>query len=134
MHPDDSQQTWQNLADQVETFIKVWERGEAAPRLADCLPEEPGPLRQLALVELIKVDLEYRWQRRGLEKRLEDYAEEFPELQATGGMPCDLIFEEYHIRCSTGDAPDPREYLERFPQRAEDVLQPKGGLRDLPPD
>ena len=118
MHPDEAQQTWQILADQVETFIERWEKGDSTPQLADFLPDESGPLRQLALVELIKVDLEYRWQRCDLEKRLEAYADEFPELKSEGGMPCDLIFEEYHVRCSAGDGPDPQEYLERFPQQA----------------
>jgi hypothetical protein len=90
--------------------------------LAAFLPGDPPDLRKLVLVELVKVDLEYRWQGDADRKRIEDYAREFPEL-AAGGVPCDLIFEEYHIRRRADSSVTPEEYLERFPEQAEELLR-----------
>src|SRR5690606_9643323 len=78
-----------------------------------------GPaLRRLTLVELIKVDLEYRWLRAGLPKRLTEYCEEFCELREEP-LPPDLIYEEFPLRRQSGIAVDPHEYLAEFPQQAE---------------
>src|SRR5688572_4165548 len=90
----DTVQIWDALADRIETFIGAWESGEP-PRLADHVPEGPRVVRKLALLEMIKVDLEYRW-KAGQGRLIEDYAHEFPEL-VDAGAPCDLIYEEFHI-------------------------------------
>ena len=57
-------------------------------------------MRRLLLVELIKVDLEYRWGQ-GLEKRVSEYVVDFPEL-AEGKVPVELLYEEYHARQHAG--------------------------------
>ena len=54
----------------------------APPDLNPFLPET-GEIRRLTLVELIKVDLEYRWLSRGCPKRISEYFAEFPELSKT---------------------------------------------------
>jgi serine/threonine protein kinase len=111
--------TWQALADHVESFVSAWESG-AEPPLASFLPSEPSPLRRLTLVELIKVDLEYRWRPAGKPRSIESYLAEFPEL-AQGGFPCDLVYEEFHVRKQAGEAIEPDEYLKRFPQQAAEL-------------
>ncbi len=73
--PNDSSQTWEILAKQIDTLINAWEAGGDPPSLRECLPDEPRRLRRLALTELIKVDLEYRWQQRNLPKRIEEYVD-----------------------------------------------------------
>ncbi len=65
--------------------------------------------------ELVKLDLEQRWQR-GLRKLLEDYLDEIPELRQF--ISVDLIFEEYHVRRRSGDRVSPTEYFRRFPAHA----------------
>jgi serine/threonine protein kinase len=75
----------------------------------------------MALVELIKVDLEYRWQRQRAPKLVEEYTAEFPELISAGLVPADLIYEEYHIRKQAGDQPQQSEYGRRFPDQIEQL-------------
>ena len=94
--------------------------GSSRRRWGTSCRESPPGLRRMALVELIKVDLEYRWQEHNLPRSLAEYLEEFPEL-AAGGVPCDLVYEEYHVRKQAGDAVDPQQYLEMFPQQAEEL-------------
>jgi len=116
---DDAQQIWDVLSDRLEAFIKAWEE-ETTPAIGKFLPDEPAELRAMALVEMVKVDLEYRWRPGGSPKRLEDYAQEFNEL-AGGGMPCDLIYEEYHVRKQAGETIATREYFERFPHQSAEL-------------
>jgi serine/threonine protein kinase len=108
---------WDDLAKRLERFIENWETGQP-PALAEFLP--PGPLahRRLVLIELVKVDLEQRTNR-GLKKPLAEYTADFPELLENGEPPCDLIYEEYHIRRTAGENISPREYLDRFPRSAD---------------
>ena len=116
--PDDASRHWETLAARVDGLIRAWEGAEQPPELGEHLPAGPPPLRRLALVELIKVDLEYRWKRPAWRATLETYLAWFPELAEGEGLPCDLIYEEFHIRRQAGDTVDPREYQRRFPSRA----------------
>lgn len=108
---------WEDLAKRLERFIETWEGGRD-PTLAEFLPAEPPAHRRLVLIELVKVDLEQRTNR-GVKKPLEQYVTEFPELLENGEPPCDLIYEEYHIRRTAGDNVSPSDYYQRFPNSAE---------------
>ena len=110
----DADQLWELLAERLETFVEAWETNPE-PTLGDHLPEAPPELRRLALIEMIKVDLDYRWQRDPPGPLVEDYATDLPELEADGGLPVDLVYEEYHIRRRVGDQVDGDEYFDRFP-------------------
>ena len=107
------------LAGKLDALAKAWRGDDLPPRLADFLGELTGAHRVLVLTELIKVDLEYRWQEHELPKQVEEYVEEFPELVTAGGVPCDLIYEEFHVRRNTSDPPSPEDYFARFPEQAE---------------
>ncbi|QDU41080.1 Serine/threonine-protein kinase PrkC [Maioricimonas rarisocia] len=110
------------LAQYIEQFINAWEEdAEQAPVLSQFLPADEE-LRRLTLVELIKVDLEYRWLQRDLPKRLTEYIADHPELQSQA-VPPDLIYEEFHIRRQCGLAIDPEEYLTDFPEHADSLRQ-----------
>ncbi len=108
---------WDDLAKRLEQFIETWEGGRE-PTLAEFLPREPPSHRRLVLIELVKVDLEQRTTR-GAKRALEAYTADFPELLENGEPPCDLIYEEYHIRRTAGDHVSPSEYYRRFPKSAE---------------
>src|SRR5690349_17519436 len=126
---DAATQVWDALAERIEAFMAGWESGEL-PSIATFLPpDEPLALRRMVLVELIKVDLEQRASRSML-RTLEQYASEFPELLDQGEPPCDLIYEEYHVRRSAGENVSPREYYERFP-RSSEALKRLLGCEDL---
>ncbi|MBI1901604.1 MAG: serine/threonine protein kinase [Planctomycetia bacterium] len=112
-HADDA---WEKLADHVDSFIDAWGKGEPPP-LSDFVPAGPPALRRMALVELIKIDLERRAERRCL-KSLGEYFADFPELGAGDAPPLDLIYEDFHIRRQTGDTVVAADYFQRFPQHA----------------
>ncbi|HXY33320.1 MAG TPA: serine/threonine-protein kinase [Planctomycetaceae bacterium] len=106
------------LAGFLDAFVAAWEASAAPPDLKAYLPEA-GEIRRLTLIELIKVDLEYRWLSRNCPKRLSEYLAEFPELR-TGRVPCDLVYEEFHIRKQSGQQVAAEDYLREFPgQTAE---------------
>src|ERR1051325_6506356 len=111
--------TWGLVASQLEAFIIAWEQGSEPPILADFLPPGNAAVRRLLVVELIKVDLEYRWLRRQLPKTVEQYADELPEIGEN--VPCDLLYEEYHVRKQAGEEVQPQEYFKRFPHRADEL-------------
>lgn len=107
------------LTQRVEAFLAAWERLDAPPPLAEYLPVEPGALRRMVLSELAKTDLEQR-AARGLAARVEHYVELFPELAETNGEPpCDLIYEEFHVRRAAGETIQVDDYYKRFPQSAD---------------
>ena len=85
------------------------------------LPEGEPELRRLTLVELIKVDLGYRWSRSAGRLVLEDYLAEFPELADCGELPCDLIYEEFYVRKQAGAPGRVSEYCDRFPRQAAEL-------------
>ncbi len=112
-------QQWQQLEDLADRFAKSWQnvagQGEP-PNLSEFLPGQDDPLRPIALVELIKTDMEIRC-RRGLTVALEDYLHRLPELGAAANLPAPLLYEEYRVRCLFADRPPLETYQERFPNQ-----------------
>jgi serine/threonine protein kinase len=114
---------WAAVTGRLEAFARAWESGP--PDLADFLPAGPPNVRRLTLVELIKFDVDQRLQR-GLDRRLEEYFAAFPELVA-GGPPCDLLYEDFHLRKRAGETVSPSQYYQRFPERAAELARLLGG-------
>ena len=112
---------WNLLSERVEALVAAWEAGGEPPELAEFLPAAPSALRHMALVELIKVDMEYRCPRPEHSRRIEQYIDQFPELAERGYVPCDLIYEEYHLASSLVSQLTRREYFERFPRQADEL-------------
>ncbi len=121
--PEDTQNEvdWDLLASHVEAFLEEWEANGYGPQLGDHLPKNAPSQRPLVLIELIKVDLEYRHSNDGPALRLEDYAAEYPELISSGCIPSELIHEEFHARTTAGETVEVSEYFERFPNQADDI-------------
>ena len=129
-NPENATQAWEQLSARVDGLIAAWQSGPRPPALEKFLPAEPPDLRRMMLVELIKVDLEYRWQQFAIPKRVEEYLAEFAELAQPGQLPCDLIYEEYLIRKQTSEPPEAADYLRRFPASAEQLRR----MFDLHPE
>jgi serine/threonine protein kinase len=110
---------WDALAEQLDACSAAWAGGQPPP-LGQFLPMEPASLRRLILTELIKLDQEQRLSHGLPLRRAEDYASEFPEL-AEGGIPCDLLYEEFHLRKRSGEDVQLKEYQDRFPDRAAEL-------------
>lgn len=109
---------WDQLIECAERFASAWKSQSTPPNLAEFLPPGPAALRQLILGELIKLDLEYRFQA-GRAKPLADYLTDFPELGTT--PPADLIYEEFHLLKQAGREQDAEECLARYPERAAEL-------------
>ncbi|MEE2707679.1 MAG: serine/threonine-protein kinase [Planctomycetota bacterium] len=120
---NDSHVIWDALAKRIEAVSNAWEEAGQPPTLANYVPLQPAAVRRITLVELIKVDMEFRWSQRISPKLVEDYLAEFPELADEGGVPVDLLYEEFHIRQRCGDDVSARYYFERFPQRKDDLAR-----------
>ncbi len=113
-------QSWNALSEQVQAFIRAWETGPAPPDPGAFARAEPSALRRMFLIELLKVDLDYRWIRKRCPRPVEEYLAAYPEL-SVGGPPCDLIYEEFVVRKRAGEVVQPEDYLARFPGRAKEL-------------
>src|SRR5262245_21237251 len=96
----DAVETFSLLASHVCRFVDAWESEQAPPRIEDYLPADPA-LRKIALIEIIKTDLEYRWVQHNIPKRLHEYRSEHAELSSEP-LPADLIYEEFLARRAAG--------------------------------
>jgi eukaryotic-like serine/threonine-protein kinase len=111
---------------QILCFEQDWER--LGPRdIADYLGDSSARSsveRHRLLIELICIDLEYRWRKlHGAERdSLEDYLQQFPELIALDRLPVELIGEEYRARRRAADLPWLEAYRLRFAERHEEIL------------
>jgi eukaryotic-like serine/threonine-protein kinase len=110
---------WDTLANRLDACSAAWAKG-MPPALGEFLPAEPASLRLLVLTEIIKLDQDQRLSHGLTLRRAEDYALEFPEL-AENGIPCDLLYEEFHLRRRAGEAVELQEYQNRFPDRAVEL-------------
>ena len=117
---------WDVVAERLEAFVAAWEAG-SAPAIAARLPAGPPALRRLVLVELVKVDIEFRCGAGG-QPRIEEYVAAFPELDAGDGPPVELLCEEYHVRKARGESVELAEFGRRFPGRAAEMWRWFGGV------
>jgi hypothetical protein len=118
-----------DLETRIFDFEQAWRRG--GPCDITGFLDRPSPLRgeerSWLLVELICIDLEFRW--RGLPRGrpsqerafLESYAARYPELGPFDELPLDLVGQEYRVRCQWGDRPTHSDYLSRFQERLERI-------------
>ncbi|MCP4510784.1 MAG: hypothetical protein GY826_30815, partial [Fuerstiella sp.] len=68
---------WEALAVHVEGFLEAWELADDPPDMSPHLPEMSGTFQRMVLIELIKVDLEYRYGSDGRKLSLEQYQSQF---------------------------------------------------------
>lgn len=106
----------QRLESLLIEFDRAW-TPEALPARAAALEQEDVRFRMAALVELVKIDLEYQWSR-GRRRLLESYLHEFPQLQDLGAELRELMLAELETRQQAGEAVDREEWLRRFPEHA----------------
>jgi serine/threonine protein kinase len=127
-----------------DRFEAAWQSGQP-PRIEDYLvmgtPAEGSPFARQLLIELVAIDLQYRWlppacgsvdaatpvyHRTSDEDthpataplarlhHLEDYVGRYPLLGPLSEIPFHLIAREYRLRRQSGEQPDHGEYLARF--------------------
>ncbi|MFN9720181.1 MAG: serine/threonine-protein kinase, partial [Planctomycetota bacterium] len=113
-----SDKDWDTLSVQTEAFSAAWRGQLFPPEVAEFAGSIETRLRPWLVRELIKLDLEYRWQR-GLCRLLEEYEGDIPDLREL--ITSELIFEEYQLRKQAGDRVSPAEVFQRFPEHAESL-------------
>ncbi len=102
-------------------FEQSWLR-QGRAEIEDVLDDLPAHERHRLLIELICVDLEFRW--RSSDPRrpvLEEYVARFPELGALDQLPIELIGEEYRVRRRWGDRPAHDAFAARFQARRDSI-------------
>jgi hypothetical protein len=95
-------------------FDLHWRAGEFARAVAG-LPQ--ACWRWAAIVEMIKIDMEKRWQH-GESPALAEYRGVVPELAENDAIPVDLILADYHLRQECGAAPKLAVYVTEYPAQA----------------
>ncbi len=102
-------------------FDTAWQQGALADWIASRLPQQ-HPLRPLALVEMVAIDLEHQWQR-GNRLTLDSYLAAYPELGGAETVSADLIWAEYQVRQQFGAPADLDEFTRRFPGQAAELAR-----------
>jgi eukaryotic-like serine/threonine-protein kinase len=119
---DDLQATGELVSSGVDALIAALNGTGPRPVLLDFVPSDSPVRRRLILLELIKVDLKHRLIRQREAVRIESYLEQYPELQS-GGVPVDLLFEEFRLRQAAGERVGLDEYVRRFPDSAPSLVR-----------
>ena len=139
-------------------FETAWRSGRQ-PQIEDFLPTaSPGKggatLRNL-LVQLVGIDLEWRWKTAAMpaetqsfagqearpdasgssvplprRPRLADYVARYSLLGPVEGLPNDLIVNEYYARSRYGDRPTHAEYLDAFGSRHPELAKQLQAIDD----
>ena len=121
-------------------FEGVWQAG-GCPQIAEFLAAADGVRLERLFLELMLVDLEYRWRQNvsasapttSLSNRetssseserqlppkplVEDYLRTFPEYGSIDGLSDEVLAEEYRVRRLWGDCPGHEQFQRRFPRR-----------------
>jgi tRNA A-37 threonylcarbamoyl transferase component Bud32 len=111
----------------VRRFEQAW-LSHGPCEIDDHLGERSGltdPDRFRLLIELICIDLEFRWRNARVAQpvALGDYVGRFPELISLDRLPLELIAEEYRVRCLWGDRPSHAAILSQFHERYEPIRE-----------
>lgn len=90
---------------------------------------------RMLLCELIKRDMEQRWEQSGnsgetRSLRVETYLDQFEEVPFGDETLLEMVEHEYSLRHANGDWPEIEEYATRFPQVAAGVRRRLKNLRD----
>ncbi|MCA9122260.1 MAG: protein kinase [Planctomycetaceae bacterium] len=101
----------------LEMFEDLWKAG-GEPPISAFLPENEN--RRDILVELIHLDLSYRF-KRGHVPHVETYLQMFPELMHERSVILELIVAEFSLRGKHDLKPDLGAFLKRFPQFADEL-------------
>ncbi|MCC6419921.1 MAG: protein kinase [Gemmataceae bacterium] len=107
----------------LQSLIQRLDHGWGKGALAQCVRElPPDPhLHALWLGELVKVDLCRHWEM-GLNKPVETYLADYPDLGTPDTVSLGLIEAELHARLSAGDDDAWRDLVGRFPGQLAPAL------------
>jgi serine/threonine protein kinase len=144
MHPDDQHSSsvaaasqdgeppWDLIAERVDALAAAWdralERQGPPPALGELTADMNASTARHVLLELVKLDLERRWQHQVEPREIERYLEELPQLGPLNKLPVDVIYEELQARMMVGQQLYQEDICSRFPAQAEALLRLLGGM------
>jgi serine/threonine-protein kinase len=96
----------------LQAYEVAWRNGPPTD-LGRFLPPAGSPLYLEILREIVRIDLELRWEQ-GRPRPLEEYLRRYPELARDATTLRSVAFEEYRQRRLAGQTPAPAEYEHRF--------------------
>ncbi len=105
----------------LDVYVRAFERAYSQHGSADLsayLPPPDHSLHTAVLRELVRVDMEYAWER-GCPRNLDDYRRHFPVLAHDREGLRQIAFEEYRLRHQAGEAPSTAEYLALYGVRLD---------------
>src|SRR5262249_38233303 len=108
-----SDDEWREFQGRADKFAEAVARGGAV-EWDEHLTGLSGNLRHAVLHEFIKIDLEAAW-KSGRRAFIDDYLRRYPELGGPYDLPAHLVYEEFRVRQSFGDKPEPDSSMTRFP-------------------
>lgn len=105
---------WVAVADAVQRLERSWQSG-GDKELHALLPAADDRLHKAVLIELVKVDQEFRWER-GDHKKVEDYVAEWPELSLDAASLSELVEAECLTQAVVDSSvPTAADLQQRFP-------------------
>ena len=116
---DDASQVWSLVEQQIDAFCTAWDNADSPPDLAEFVGEYEPAVRRLILLDLVKMDLEFRSSNPDWIQPIEDYVAAWPELAPNDVVPAELLYEDIYHRRLQGETVEVADYLRRFPQSAE---------------
>ncbi len=105
--------------DPIGQFLQLWQQRQM-PVVRTFLARWGGNLTPIQLAAILRIDQRERWLR-GERIRAEDYLRDFPEVGADAAAALDAVYGEFLLREELGETPSVDEYLQRFPQYADQL-------------
>ncbi len=102
----------------IQKFEQAWQSG-VPPAMDEVLPTESARRIEI-LIELIPIDQECRF-KANAERKLEEYLQDYPELEDDREIVLALIASEYRLRQRLSEPRGVDEYVSRFPQYAAEL-------------
>jgi len=110
---------WAEITRASRELERLW-RASPNPDFSHLIPLSGQPYRERVLIELIKVDQEYRWAA-GERKNLESYITRWPEIKQNPVALTELVEAECLTRALASDVPSTEELQSRFPEIASRI-------------
>lgn len=104
------------MATELDSIVEAYEEARAAGAPTDLrrfLPSAESESYQEVALELMRVDLEYRWQN-GEQRGLDTYLSEYGDVLRDRAALTALAFEEFRLREAAGQGVNPDDYAARY--------------------
>lgn len=118
---DEAQSVWSLVESRIDQFCAAWDEASQPPDISMFVGTHEMPIRRLILLDLIKIDLEFRWEKQHEVHAIDWYLDQWPELRVSGCAPAELLYEDIHQRRQHGEVVNVEAYLSDFPESADTV-------------